>query len=251
MNKKIIIPLIGFILLLSYGLSYSQGTLPYPEPQNAKGSPPVCHQAFINEMALMRQGWESNLNDITSQEIPASEMVDDAFEGVRTYRCWMEYLCSTVRYSGTALPAESAGIPLTEDHIGSVPGCADPEDIEIPTTTLHYLEQCYVPEGSLRITAPTDNFDACTRYLELNFGQPKPGTKSSELLQHLKNTSTVYITLEKKLKSIHGDQRVRAMESKLGAILKKMNAMEGAAQTLKTFILKLDDLLPCYASKCS
>src|SRR3989338_1174732 len=112
MNKKRFLPIIGIITILGLVVLapplYSKTNLPYPTPKEIKGGLSVCKQVFINKMSEMRSAWEVNLETLTSQEKPASEMVDEAFEGVRTYRCWLEYLCRSVRYSCSANPASSS-----------------------------------------------------------------------------------------------------------------------------------------------
>lgn len=248
--KYKILALIGIISLIFWIRPlYSQTNLPYPEIKDIEGGPSQCSQAFINRMSTMRGAWEANLETLTSQEKPVSEMVDEAFEGVRTYRCWLEYLCRSVRYSGPANPIESEGTGLAEVHIGQVPGCAEPEDITIPTISgpaFQYIDKCHA-EG---LEKAQSNYNECMQYLELNFGQPAT-ENAQKHLEDLKQKSTVFLTLEKKLKQVHAQQSARAMEDKLRIILNKMHAMEGYAQTLKTFIFKLEALLPCYAKPCT
>lgn len=257
MNKKIFFPLISTALLLAISLvlrpSYSAEGLLYDlnRPDLSAGHPPLCQQSFLNEIHVMRQAWESNVNAITSQPIPASAMVDDAFDSVRTYRCWLEYLCRTVQFSGTN-PEPPAAAVLGEQALGRVPGCAAPETIVIPGTSLHYLSQCSTsPGNSISLTDTQGNFNACMKYVDLNFGVPESrGAPSSLLLQNLADQSTVYISLEKKLKNVSATQRSRALTNKLQEILGKMQGMEQQAQSLKNFLNKLYNLLPCYVGQC-
>lgn len=254
MNKKFFIPLIGFvalIVLLSLSLpSYSQEGLPYSPIGPDKDKPAVCHQEFLNEMHVMRNAWEANIASITGQERPASEMVDEAFESTRTFRCWLEYLCRTVQYSGTADPALPPR-PILTPHVGRIPGCAKPENLQIPGTELHVMENCRASASST-VTVPDvqNNFNACQRYVELNFGVPKAGTESAEMVKNLSDQSNVYIVLESVLKRVNGRQRARAVESKLIDILNRMQAMEGQVQYLKNFLNKLYALLPCTLAQC-
>jgi len=263
MNKKILFPLLGITLLLVMAgflrPSYSADGLPYDLDHPKTGSdgapnPPLCQQAYLNEIHIMHQAWEANENAITSQPIPASDMVDDAFDSVRTYRCWLEYLCRTVQFSG-ANPAPTSNPNVTavfgEQALGRIPGCAAPQNLVIPGTRLHYLPQCSNgPGNALTLTDTQGNFNACMKYVDLNFGAPNPGAPSAALLQNLADKSTVYISLEGQLKNVSSSQRSRAVTQKLQDILGKMQAMEQQAQTLKNFLNKLYNLLPCYVDKC-
>ncbi|MFH0820216.1 MAG: hypothetical protein V1908_00420 [Candidatus Peregrinibacteria bacterium] len=254
MNKKIFIPLIGITLALvgaAYlGTARSEEGLPY-NLDSPKSDPPLCHQAFLNEMALMRGAWENHINQLTSQEKPASEMVDEAFQATRTYRCWLEYLCRTVQYSGMG-SAEETAAGVLEGHVGRIPGCAAPEDIVIPNTQLKFIDQCHVKDGGSMTVEEVqlNNTNACMRYVELNFGTPESDTPSAAMLKNLQNQSTVYIALEKKLKGVNSSQRARALETKLFEIVNKMSGMEAQAQYLKNFLNQLKSLLPCYVGQC-
>ncbi|PIZ74386.1 hypothetical protein COY07_00815 [Candidatus Peregrinibacteria bacterium CG_4_10_14_0_2_um_filter_43_11] len=253
--KKIILLAIGiiFVVLLAQIPLYSKSDLPYPQIQEEDDRPPVCHQSFLNEMHLMRKAWEGNLETLIEQEKPASKMVDEAFESVRTYRCWLDYLCSMVRYSGNASPVSTSS-GVSKANIGVIPGCADPEDLEIPGTKLRYLSQCHVPDSQSKIAPINANYNACLTYLSLEFADPKSDNKDSafkEALKYTQNRSHAFITLEKVLQGTHARQKATALESKLTTILNKMHAMEGAAETLKNFIQQLDDRLPCYIKECT
>ncbi|MFH1012752.1 MAG: hypothetical protein V1760_03320 [Candidatus Peregrinibacteria bacterium] len=246
MRKKILFPLlIGLILLAATILgqqpSYSQ-TL-------------SCKEVTTNQMSVMRKAWEQNLTSITSQEIPASEMVDDAFESARTYRCWLEYLCRAVYYSGNANPAESASIGLAEGHIGRVPGCVPPEDVEIPGTAIEYIPECKTTGNNISSEESLNNlnanFRACVLELEREFGNELADESDKDQLTRLQDEGVVYIKLEKELKTVNAVQRARALEEKLLGIVNRMRVMETYAQTLKTLFLKLNALLPCYAGKCT
>lgn len=254
MNKKyILIPAVLGIMaagLIAASPLHSQGNVPYPEIKEEKGRPPVCDQAFINQMTLMRTAWEGNLELLTQQEIPASEMVDDAFEGVRTYRCWLEYLCRAVLYSGDANPGETGGLPLGTAQLGTAPGCAAPEGLIIPGTELAYIPSCATAPA---VDLPVANFNSCMNHVELQFGDPvRPDDESvKETIKNLGNEGTVYLLLEKKLRQVHAAQRARVVEQKLMDIVTKTQAMEGAAQRIKMMLFKLSDLLPCYLNECT
>ncbi|MCK5606257.1 hypothetical protein KAR91_30435, partial [Candidatus Pacearchaeota archaeon] len=150
--KKILISIIAIAIAIIGVMqwnpkTYSQSNLPYPEPVD-------CGQSTSNEMALMKAGWNTNLQSLLNQEKPASEMVEEAYEGARTYRCWLNYLCETVLFSGGAPPEvmkkEGGGdIEITREHVDPLPGCLPTGDIEIPGTKLRYMPLCHVSKGAV------------------------------------------------------------------------------------------------------
>ena len=262
--KKILIPIIGIsvimISLISWqSISYSQTNLPYPNV-GATAEPSVCLQSVANEMAIMRSAWDQNLRDMLNQEKACSAMVDEAFESMRTYRCWLDYLCETVFYSAQESPdrirriEEETGMPfqVTSEHITSLPGCVDPENVEIPGSQLKFLEECRV-YGHEWLTAAQTNYDQCRRLVNRDFSvldPTKEGSKSSKEVEAFKNQSTAFIAVERSLRACGGEKKNSALQNKLSSIIDKMLAMEGHMELLKANILKFDALLPCYSEKC-
>lgn len=237
MNKKILF-ITGTSLALVAGLTlWSPVSL---------SEPLTCEDAYTEKAALMNRAWGQNLQSVLDQEIPVSEMVDDAFEGARTYRCWMEYLCRSVSHSISASPLESAGTGLHEEHIGVVPGCADPEDLEIPGTQISYIPQC---SG-----APSDDFLNCVKMMQRQFGERDGATGAEPVaaeVERMREESVVYVKLERALREAAAEQRTRAVGTKLREILVKMRGMEDAALTVKNLFEKLNSLLPCYVRECT
>jgi hypothetical protein len=244
--KKIIFPLIA-ILLLAIGLvgwrspTYSKSGPPYANP-NEDGPEGLtkCTKTIANQKLLMRTAWQKNLSDMMAQEKPASEMVDEGFESLRTYRCWLDYLCEAVMYSANRGVDENrnqaAGAsgdslrPLTEAEIELVPGCASPESLQIPETQIEYIPACRVGnEGT--IEAANDNYVQCREMVE-------------------QDMSIAFIALEKTLKDNSSQQQIRPLRDKFTSIIMKMAAMKNHMAILKGQLEGLDLRLPCYAKKC-
>ena len=240
MFKKTIIPIIGiFIITISIigwqSRSYSQGNIPYPNIDQAQSGddPPLCTQAWANEMHLMQSAWHANLEAMRDQEKPTSEMVDEAFDSLRTYRCWLNYLCYTVQYSGIADFENIGERKLTEAEIGQIPGCMPPEDIEISTTSIKLLPQCKVMTNQYKFKPAMTNYERCQNIVNLH------------------TDFIALVTLEKTLKTNYAQQKARALEDKLVNILSQMHSMEVSAQYLKTLFYKLDQKFgDCYLEKC-
>lgn len=111
--------------------------------QTAASGAPVtdineCCIDYHESLDAVKRDWQASLQQLINQEVATSEMVDDGYESLRTYNCWVEYICLAVQYSGHA-PIESAlGTGLTSEHLGVVPGCQKPENLRMETEYNHY-----------------------------------------------------------------------------------------------------------------
>ncbi|MFH0837922.1 MAG: hypothetical protein V1880_01495 [Patescibacteria group bacterium] len=237
----------------------------------------TCCIDYNEAMEAVKRDWQENLKKLIDQEKPASEMVDDGYESLRTYDCWLEYICRAVQYSGHA-PIESAySTGLESEHLGIVPGCQAPENLrmeseynkfvetmkDVPITgvpiekmgqafidnKISYFPRCQTDNGqdnrSPNLVAAKSNYDACKRALELNFGCPK-GVDEALCPEF----SNAFVTLENVLKKTNADQKASALERKLGTILPKMHEMEMHVGYLDNFLQQLDSRFSCYAAKC-
>lgn len=265
--KKILFPIIG-IIAISMGLigwqkvSYSQSNLPYPQPQN-KPNLSACTQSVANEVSLMRNAWYGALDEIRAQEKPSSEMVDEAFESMRTYRCWLDYLCESVLFSSVHLDEAkrqywkdfnaNASMRLTDEHVDNISGCVDADDVEIPGTKLKFMEYCAVdPSVEQTVSVIQTNFHICRQLVEKEFAPlGDKGSESSEVVDQFKKESSAFLAVEKMLKENSVRQKSRALTSKLQNILNKMYAMESDMELLKQKVFKFDALLSCFISKCN
>jgi hypothetical protein len=244
-----------------------------------------CCIDYNEALDAVKRDWQNSLQQLINQEKPASEMVDDGYESLRTYDCWAEYICRAVQYSGHA-PIESAqGTGLKKTHLGVVPGCQSPDNLRMGSEYNKFLNGLKevpimgVPAGAIGdltidtfndiktenqinffprcMTDPIDNerpnltqakeqYDACKRALELNFGCPA-GVDDALCA----DTSTAFVTLETVLKKRQGDQKAAALEKKLSTIVPKLQNMEAHVDSLKNFLKQLDDRFVCYAGKCT
>ncbi|MBN2307227.1 hypothetical protein JXD20_04540 [Candidatus Peregrinibacteria bacterium] len=229
--KKSYITIAAIMLCVGYGvlsweiMSYSDP----PSPANSRfaqtcsittqsdeGAPEktydLCCIDYHEALEAVKVDWQNNLEQLTAQEKPASEMVDEAYESLRTYDCWMEYICRAVLYSGYAPLESSLGTGLKEEHLGIVPGCQAPDNLrleseynqfleslsDVPLTgvyfrtvggavaetfadiktenKINYFPRCQTDEDNNRnplLVKANSNFEACKRALELQFGCPE------------------------------------------------------------------------------
>ncbi|MBU1018129.1 hypothetical protein KKA33_03835 [Patescibacteria group bacterium] len=260
--KKLFIPIIGLATILISLLVWNELTLsvsdvPYPNP-GAKANPSACLQVVANEMTLMRNGWQENLETMLDQEKPTSEIVDEAFESMRTYYCWLDYLCEGVLFSGNAESFDMIDqvtkkpLQLTNEHIDKLPGCVAPENVEIPGTNLHYLEECSAyNSGGWTISLAVKNYDSCRRLVNMDFSElENSDSLTASQLKKFKDNSKAFIGLERALKVNNGEKKNQALQNKLSSILEKMLAMEGHMELLKQHLFRFDAMLPCLATEC-
>jgi len=295
MLKKLLI-ITGLLITTGYGvLSYAiiaHSMPPGPEDsvhaeackvqkksstQASKPEDAICCIDYNEAMDAAERDWDNSLQALIDQEIPASEMVEDGYETLRTYNCWLEYICRAVEFSGHA-PIESAlGTGLTSAHLGKVSGCQKPENIkmeqewdsfinqmkEVPiagivvdnvddlydSTKINFFPRCMTDSNnnaSPDLTEVASNFTQCREDLELRFGCP-PGVPDF-LCQ---DQSNAFVKLETVLKKSHADQKASALERKLGSITNKLNAMEVHVGYLSNFLQQLDSRIACFAGKCT
>ncbi|MBU0705724.1 hypothetical protein KJ657_02410 [Patescibacteria group bacterium] len=224
----------------------------------------TCCIDYNEAMEAVKRDWQANLQQLVDQEIPASEMVEDGYENLRTYNCWLEYICRAVQYSGHAPIESSIGTGLTSEHLGVVPGCQKADNLRmeseynkflntlgkdtITENKINFFPRCMTDSNDNRspnISAAKSNYDGCKRALELNFGCP---ADVDEAL--CPEFSNAFVTLENVLKKANADQKASALERKLGTILPKMHEMEMHVGYLDNFLQQLDSRFSCYAAKC-
>lgn len=257
------LPLMAIVLFWNSQAGFSATELPNPQPTE-------CRQAWTNYQYVIGEGFNEQLNMILDQPAPTSELVDDAFEAYRTYRCQLEYTCRAVLYSSPpdANPIDTATTGLTEAQLGRIPGCVPPEDIGLPSgwelaweaiktynggpaftynpppSTYTYIPQCRVTGGDTSSDA-RKQYNDCLQWVYDNTCQP--GDTSEDCRQK----SIGLIKVEKALTQNAAEKKSRAMEEKLLSILNKLKAMESRAIQLKTNFMTLDQLLPCTIKQCT
>lgn len=297
--KKSTVTILATLLCVSYGV-LSWDIVTHSEPPGPEDSQyaRLCSQTTTSDnagpdtsydmccidyneaMEAAKKDWHSGLQALIDQEVAASKMVEDGYESLRTYNCWLEYICLSVQYSGHA-PIESVlGTGITSEHIGSIPGCQDPENIrmeteynnimrsmeEIPIASLvpavaqhidsvfeenklNYFPRCQTDgnnNASPNITLAKSRYDACKNALELNFGCPPDVDQV-----FCPEFSNAFVTLESVLQKAHGDQKAAALERKLETVVTGLKAMEEHVNYFSRFLSELDARFSCYAGKCS
>ncbi len=242
----------------------------------------MCCIDYNEALDAVKRDWQENLQQLVKQEKAASEMVADGYESLRTYNCWVEYICRAVQYSGHA-PIESViGTGLKSEHLGTVPGCQNLEDLRMESeynqlmqtlkdvpivgvpiekveqafidNKINYFPRCqtggqtdngYKNNRNPNLIAAKSNYDSCKRAVEVNFGCP--ADIDEELCPEFSNA---FVTLETVLKKANADQKSDALERKLGTIIPKMHVMEEHVTYLSNFLTQLDMRFSCYAAKC-
>ena len=253
-------------------LTYSLGP-PYPNPDQDEINLSSCTKTTANQIYIMRDAWQKNLTAMMAQEKPASEMVDEGFESIRTYRCWLDYLCEAVLYSANADPKStlvnpdenpvnpaSGYRPLTSSRllvvgdIDGLPGCASSDKVQIPGTQIQYLRACQVGSTDTVLGAQ-GNYAECRDQVEKIFSCKKKNENDDPNNAIPDNVcdpgkSPAFIALQATLKGNSAQQVARPLRDKFSSILLKMAAMEGHMSTLVGQVESLDLRLPCYAEKC-
>jgi len=262
--KKIIFPIITLAIIAIFIIfkadTSSSEAIPYPKIEG--NNPSQCLQSTANELVRMRNAWNNNLSSMLAQEKPTSDMVDEAYESMRTYRCWLEYLCQDILYSGNADKTkiekeEAKGINIGI-YLKAMPGCMDAEDIQIPGTKLKFMPHCHVDSTyDYKNTIIETQFQECQALLKAEFADPNStdsfqtvGTLNASDIKKIKSQSSAFIGLESALKTKSAGQKSRILQEKLNSILNKMSGMEYAINILSGHISRFDQKMPCFISKC-
>ncbi len=289
MHKKIL-TIIGCVTVtigvLGWKLnSFSEQGSPYAKDCNYN----ACCIAYSEGMDTIKNAWNKNLSDMMNQEKPASEMVDEGFESLRTYQCQLEYTCRAVYYSGYGTP-ESAEGGLTSAHLGVIPGCQAPEDLGVVDgwdTFVNFLKSDWeifttifqgggVAEANVKIPAslftnnalpfipqcmtdPTSkNRDkkvelAITLYEEcMKLVDAQFGCKDSDdNIGECTGESIAFVKLENELRKNNARQKASIIENKLVSIVKKMKNMETHVLIMKEKLQALSNKCACYPLSCT
>jgi len=263
MTKRILIPIIGITTLLITMIgwqvsTYSKSPLPYPDPPTGD-NPSQCLQSIANELVTMRNAWNVSKDLLKKQQKPASQKVDEALESMRTYRCWLDYLCQGVLFSGTAnfvemKDLESKGVPFGA-YLGTMPGCVSGDKVVIPGTKLKFLPYCNVPYPVIdRISQAETYYRDCRNLVALEFTDPAVETDTyqlpSDVINKIRNESSGMVAMESFLKNDSGEQKGMILQNKLQSILLKMQGLESHVDLLREYMERFDAKLSCVAPKC-
>jgi len=262
MKKLLPIVIIGLIAIPAVFLSFPSKTssktqLTY---SNVGAS---CTQAWENGADALEEGWYSSLQNMVNQEKPTSQVVDDAYESLRTYRCWLQDLCKSVQWSGNQTvrnilqQKQNTAKTLGSFALGNIPGCVDAEDVELPSTWADFQESIsknpfYNPPaepGKFNMipqcinssqTKTIDDFisgvaeyQACKKYTEDSF--------SNRGVNILEDT----------LFTAAAEKKASAVESKIIDITKRLQGSQANAQLFKQDFIEFMNRLPCVLKSCT
>lgn len=283
-----LLTLTAVVIGLSLGLGFKNKTYSQEAPSaalQACGTQNACCTQYTKAIEAADRDWQVNLQGLVDQEKPASEMVDEAYQNLRTYNCWLEYICRAVQYSGYA-PVESAlGTGLTSTHLGQVPGCQKPQDLKMKKFYASFTEELKKEPlfGSSQInkeklyqkdkvnffpgcmtdsqnnnekpdvTQLNNNFQGCKLAIESKFGcsSDLASEDFQACLEGKTGNPTSLVILDTTLKSAHAEQRAMALENKLGDIVARLQATQEQVSYLSNFLTQLDQRLACLALQCS
>lgn len=253
----------------------------------------TCCVAYQEGFQNIKDAWANNQIQALDQEKSTSEKINDVFEGYNTYKCWGEYLCRAVQFSGFNSPdskADELFDGLSKKHIGTLPGCQDPEDLEFTATWNNFVTmlkddwQFFVDtlnagEANLEIDLdlapslfttskvpfiPQCMADKGSLNHNLNpFDYSKAGGNYSKCMdlfhskfgcdetENCDSLEIALVTVETALRRDNANQKASALENKLSSIITKMHSMQQHTEYLKANVNKLNDLYECYPSKCT
>jgi hypothetical protein len=282
MKKRILIITLSIALttlgLISWQtLTYSQETSKHDDICDGNR----CCVSYNEAMDALEIDWQNNLQQLIDQEKPTSKMVDDAYENLRTYRCWLEYVCEAVEYSGHAKIQSVVDTGITSQHIGKIQGCVAPQNLQfenewnsfvqtlkkitvlgVPltynpddfyTNGLNFFPQCMTDRqhnnDNPKLAEVVRLKQKCMESVELRFGCPADADQ--EEYERCLDQSTALAQMETVLKKSNAEQKSRALEDKFRSILPKMHTMETHAEYLKNKLMELDLRFECYAGNCT
>jgi hypothetical protein len=245
-----------------------------------------CCIAYNEAIFNLEEGWKNNLNNLKDQEKASSDITGDAYENLRTYNCWLEYVCKAVLYSGIADPLSTrtelgtVGTGITSTHlkeagIGTVPGCQDPEDMglddswnnfidilnDIPivgelfpdnlyaTNKIDFIPHCMTDNRGKNTNPNLSRADANYEACK-NELELRFGCKKDEESLVCDGPQLAIAQLEAALRKNHADQKARAIEKKLSSIIQKMLIMEEHIEYLKKKFTILDQRYRCHGANC-
>lgn len=247
-----------------------------------------CCIAYHSGFDALKTAWAENQQQALDQEKATSDKINDVFEGYNTYKCWSEYLCRAVQYSGYGDP-KSALTGLTKEHIGTIPGCQAPEDMGMPSVwanfvnttkedwqiivntvgesdkdlaksmsldqgvfnanAISFIPQCMSDKKSLnKFTVMGDYKDIGNNYG--NCMELFSSNFGCSEMEFCNSAKIALVTVEMAIMKDHADQKASALENKLSSIINKMHSMQLQTEYFKTNIQKLDDLYSCSPTKC-
>ncbi|MCK5139651.1 MAG: hypothetical protein KAQ85_07410 [Thermodesulfovibrionia bacterium] len=248
-----------------------------------------CCIAYHTGFENIKTAWAKNQQQALDQEKATSEKIDDVFEGYNTYKCWAEYICRAVQFSGYSSPKNVEG-GLTKEHLGTIPGCQAPEDLTMPGEWSNFENML---KDSWQFFVDTLNAGDANLEIDINLTPsiftldkisfiPHCMTDKESLNAHLQpsdfanaggnynncmelfssrfgckegeedcaSPEIALVMVETALKKDNANQKTSTLENKLSSILQKMHSMQLQTEYLKTNIQKLDKLYTCSPDKC-
>lgn len=212
-----------------------------------------CAKDTYNQIDLMRAEWEANLDELVKQEKPASKMVDEAYESMRTYKCWLNYLCDSVTFSSNKFEEKYMKIfqdnpEIVSTYIHKRDSCLPPEELDMKNTSIHFMSSCTADATNNNVPDNIyKNLTMCQQYLAKEF--PEYNAEDSSSIEKSRNNSLAMTIVEDKIKNTSSKQESRIISNKLSSIITNMMSLEISMNKLKEKIFKIN-LIPCYISKC-
>ena len=227
-------------------------------------APKTCSASWEAIINSQQNDWNKNLKLLTEQEKPASEMVDEAFESMRTYKCWTEYTCKAVAYSTRYGPEATARTGITSNHLeamqyfgGPVPTCADPEDLGLESGFATVMENLWSQfDNKDVIPVSYNNLSYIPRCEFKNKDSLNLAKKISDRYQDCKEYAVqqqlnAMSTLEMLIQDTGANQNADAVSNKMSSILLKMPTVEMNMEYVGKSLRQIDTELNCTIKKCT
>lgn len=237
--------------------------------KNTCGENECCLQ-YTGAMASAEADWNSYVNDLLAQPKPTSKKVDEAFNSLRTYDCWVRYVCESVRVSGFANPQDLQEGIRAINIGGPIPGCQAPEDVKFgdnwdefvtaldnQTDLISAINEpnkiAFLPAC---MTNPPNNDKMNTETFQNAELQYQSCLDTAEVILgcvegDCENTPSALAGLEIALKKDHAQQRANALERKLADLNNRVAVMQSVVQQVKNFLQSLALRYECAPAECT
>lgn len=223
-----------------------------------------CCLQYTDAMAAAQSDWNAHVKSILAQPKATSKKVDEAFEGLRTYDCWVRYVCESVRLSAVVDPREIQDGIRAENLDGALPGCQKPEDVHFGNKWNEFLDALDDQEDVIAaINEPNKiaYFPECRLSPPFNETLSLSDFQEAELLYQncvetaelilgcsdatCETNASALVELEIALKKDHAQQRADAMARKLYDINRRVSIMQQVVEQVKNYLTSLNLRYEC------
>lgn len=231
----------------------------------------ACCLQYTDAMAAAEADWNTHVSDLLAQPKPTSDKVDQAFEGLRTYDCWLNYVCESVRVSALVDPRKLQDGIRAENLDGAIPGCQKPEDVHFGNRWAEFVAALDAQDDLIAAINEPNRIaymPACVSNPPYNATLTDQDVQRAELYYQnclamaevilgctgddcQSETPSAMAGLEIALKKDSASQRATALERKLFDINTRMTVMQEIVEYVKGFLTSLNQRYKCAPAKCT